>query len=180
MSQIFAPNILKNETVIVTGGGSGIGERIAEELGSLGAKIAIGSRKPERIAAATERLRERGVDAVGATLDIRNEESIEAFLAFVASKMGPTSILINNAGGQFPSPAESISPKGWRAVIDTNLNGTWLMTSCRQRYAQAQTRQNHQYRRKHVAGRAWSIGSCQSWRRQHDKDALLRVGKIRS
>ena len=128
MSQIFAPNILKNETVIVTGGGSGIGERIAEELGSLGAKIAIGSRKPERIAAATERLRERGVDAVGATLDIRNEESIEAFLAFVASKMGPTSILINNAGGQFPSPAEGISPKGWRAVIDTNLNGTWLMT----------------------------------------------------
>ena len=110
MSQIFAPNILRNETIIVTGGGSGIGERIAEELGSLGAKIAIGSRKPERIAAATERLRERGIDAVGAPLDIRNEESIGSWHSW--HRKWADSILINNAGGQFPSPAESISPKG--------------------------------------------------------------------
>ena len=128
MSSIFRTDLLAGETVLVTGGGSGIGAVIAQEVGSLGATVAIGARKTERLKETATRLRAEGITVFEAPLDIRDESSIQRFLDEMTEDIGPATILVNNAGGQFPSPALNIKPKGWRAVIDTNLNGTWLMT----------------------------------------------------
>ena len=128
MTSIFRENLLKNETVIVTGGGSGIGAVIAKEVGMLGATVAIGARKTDRIEETATELRAMGIRVFAGQLDIRDESSIESFLKAMKDDIGPATVLVNNAGGQFPSPALNIKPKGWRAVIDTNLNGTWLMT----------------------------------------------------
>lgn len=116
---------------IVTGGGSGIGLSAACELGRLGASIAICGRKPEKIEAGLGALREAGIASerlLGAPCDIRDPVSVESFVRTVKERFGRADILVNNAGGQFPSPAEGISPKGWEAVVRNNLNGTFYMT----------------------------------------------------
>ena len=128
MSSIFRADLLKGETVLITGGGSGIGAVIAQEVGALGATVAIGARKVDRLKDTAARLRDQGIKVFEAPLDIRDEASIAIFLEAMKADIGSATILVNNAGGQFPSPAINIKPKGWRAVIDTNLNGTWLMT----------------------------------------------------
>ncbi len=127
-SKIFRPDLLAEKTVIVTGGVSGIGLAIALECGRLGARIAIGARKAERLDAAAELLRAEGIDVFCQPLDIRDQEAAEAWVKAAHAHLGRLDVLVDNAGGQFPSPAINISPKGWRAVIDTNLNGTWNMT----------------------------------------------------
>ena len=128
MSSIFKADLLSDQVVIVTGGGSGIGEVIAREMGVLGARVAIGARKTDRLEKTAAAFKAEGIAVVHAPLDIRDSESIEAFINIVRAELGPPNVLVNNAGGQFPSPAINIKPKGWRAVIDTNLNATWLMT----------------------------------------------------
>jgi citronellol/citronellal dehydrogenase len=128
-SAIFRPDLLKGKTVIVTGGGSGIGRAIVDECHALGARIAIGARKQARLDDTVAAISADGGDIYGAPLDIRDETSIESWVDAVAHRWdGQIDILVNNAGGQFPSPASAIKPKGWRAVVDTNLNGTWFMT----------------------------------------------------
>jgi citronellol/citronellal dehydrogenase len=127
-SVIYRPDLLQGKTVIVTGGGSGIGKAIAAECAALGARVAIGARKPERLFETADALRAEGAQVFAAPLDIRDADAVEAWVARVWEELGPADVLVNNAGGQFPSEALSISPKGWRAVIDTNLNGTWLMS----------------------------------------------------
>lgn len=112
---------------MVSGGGSGIGKTIARHLLAHGARVYIGSRKKERLDEALKELQPLGkCDAV--ELNIREPESVEQTANYLREKEGRVDILVNNAGGQFPSAAEAISPKGWKAVIETNLNGTWFMT----------------------------------------------------
>ena len=127
-SAIFRSDLLKDKVVVITGGGSGIGKAIAVECAALGAKVAIGARKTERLESTAEELRSQGAEVFQGALDIRNEDTVKAWVEEVIEAFGQIDILVNNAGGQFPSPAIAIRPKGWRAVIDTNLNGTWLMT----------------------------------------------------
>jgi citronellol/citronellal dehydrogenase len=128
MSEVFREGLLRDQVVVVTGGGSGIGRAIAMECGRLGAKIAIGARKPERLQQTADALAAEGVEVFHAPLDIRDRAQVEAWVARVYDHFGRVDVLVNNAGGQFPSAAADISPKGWQAVIDTNLNGTWHMT----------------------------------------------------
>lgn len=127
MSSIFRADLLDGLVVVVTGGGSGIGKQIARECLTLGARVAIGARKEERLQQAAAELGELG-DVYSAPLDIRDRDAVDTWVAAVEADFGPIDVLVNNAGGQFPSPALAISSKGWRAVIDTNLNGTWNMT----------------------------------------------------
>lgn len=127
----FAPDLFQGQVAIVTGGGSGIGLEVARELGKLGASVAICGRKPDKIEAGLASLREAGLPderLLGATCDIRDAQQIETFVRSTRERFGRIDILINNAGGQFPSPAEHISPKGFEAVIRNNLNGTFFMT----------------------------------------------------
>ncbi len=128
-TSIYRLGAFDGHVVIVTGGGSGIGLAISELLGSLGARVAICGRKAERLDAAKKILAERGVSEVFAqTCDIREPEQIDAFVDATKAAFGAPTILVNNAGGQFPTTAEQVSRKGWEAVIRNNLNGTFFMT----------------------------------------------------
>jgi citronellol/citronellal dehydrogenase len=140
-SDIYRPDLLRDLRVLVTGGGSGIGYAIAEECARLGARVHIGGRDEGRLSAALERLRATltalGADperVSAAPLNIREEERCEAWVSEAVERLGGVDALINNAGGQFPSPAEHIKAKGWRAVIDTNLNGTFFMSQAAGRH----------------------------------------------
>ncbi|MEE2789811.1 MAG: SDR family oxidoreductase [Myxococcota bacterium] len=127
-SAIFKADLLKGQTVVVTGGGSGIGRVIAEEMTRLGARVAIGARKIERLEETAAAIRTDGGEVYYAPLDIRDEAAVIDWVTDLDETWGPIDVLVNNAGGQFPSPAIAIRPKGWRAVVETNLTGTWLMT----------------------------------------------------
>lgn len=129
MATIFRKGLFDGHVAIVTGGGSGIGLATARSLAELGASIAICGRKPEKLASAEAELRARGASSVFAmACDIREPEQISAFVDAVGEKLGRATILVNNAGGQFPTTAETVSPRGWEAVIRNNLNGTFFMT----------------------------------------------------
>ena len=128
--RVFAPGIFRDQVAIVTGGGSGIGLVTALELLRLGARVAICGRKPEKLAqAAAELTAASSADHVlAATCDIREPDQVTAFVKDVIGEWGRLDILVNNAGGQFPSPAQHISPNGFLAVVKNNLVGTFNMS----------------------------------------------------
>jgi citronellol/citronellal dehydrogenase len=126
----FAPGLFENQVVLITGGGTGIGLACAQRFAALGAKIAIGSRKQPNVDAGLDTLANdtKRDNLFGATLDTREPEKVDHFVDQVLERFGKIDVLINNAGGQFPSPAQHLAPKGWDAVIRNNLNGTWYVT----------------------------------------------------
>ena len=128
MPSIFRPGLFEGQVAIVTGGGSGIGLAMARIFGELGAKVAIAGRKQERLDAAKAELAKSNVDVFAHVCDIREVEQVAAFVAAVRAAIGEPTILVNNAGGQFPTTAEDLSTRGWEAVIRNNLNGTFFMT----------------------------------------------------
>jgi citronellol/citronellal dehydrogenase len=127
-TSIFSRELFEGQVAIVTGGGTGIGLATAKELGWLGARVAIASRKQHNIDAGLAELRELGIDAMGELLDVREPESCERVVCSVLSHFGRVDVLVNNAGGQFPSPAQNLTPRGFEAVIKNNLNGLFYMT----------------------------------------------------
>ena len=128
--RVFAADIFANKVAIVTGGGSGIGLATALELGRLGAKVAICGRTTEKLEkAAAELMKVAPNRVLAAACDIREQQQCEAFVQDVVGDWGQVDILINNAGGQFPSPAQHITPNGFLAVVKNNLVGTFNMTS---------------------------------------------------
>lgn len=124
---VFAPGILAGRHALVTGGGTGIGLAIARELGKLGARVTIAARTAERLRSAAEWLVAEGIDAVWRPVNIRQEDEVEALYDSVVAERGLPDILVNNAGGQFGAKALDISPNGFRAVMDLNVQGTWHM-----------------------------------------------------
>jgi NAD(P)-dependent dehydrogenase (short-subunit alcohol dehydrogenase family) len=128
MDQLFVDGLFDGDVVLITGGGTGIGLASATEMGLLGAKIAICGRRPEPLQAAVEALESKGIAALGAPCDIRDPDAIESYVDTVLARFGRIDVLINNAGGQFPTTAEALSSKGFAAVIRNNLIGTWTMT----------------------------------------------------
>ncbi|MBL8601068.1 MAG: SDR family oxidoreductase [Myxococcales bacterium] len=124
----FRADLLAGRVVLITGGGTGIGRAIAEECASLGAHIALCGRRIEPVTALAEALTARGAQAMAESVDIRQSESIERFVDAVVARFGTVDVLVNNAGGQFPSPAQNISPKGFEAVVRNNLLGTFNVT----------------------------------------------------
>lgn len=123
---MFQSNTFKDQVVLVTGGRSGIGFQIAKDMLMLGAKVIICSRKEEQLKEAAEKLFEFGAVDYQAC-DIRITEEIQALAAMIKEKHGRLDVLVNNAGGQFPVLAEYLNDKGWNAVINNNLNGTFYM-----------------------------------------------------
>ena len=128
-SRIFRDDLLVGHVALVTGGGTGIGAAITRELAHMGATVVIASRKADNIERAAKGLTEElGRTVHGAVCDIRDRDSTAALVAKILADHGRLDILVNNGGGQFFSPAEAITPKGWDAVVATNLTGTWNMT----------------------------------------------------
>jgi citronellol/citronellal dehydrogenase len=124
---LYSPTLFKDKVALITGGRSGIGYGIAEHLLKLGAKVIICARKAEPLAAAAAQLSELGT-CVHRPCDIRESDQVEALADLIESEFGRLDILVNNAGGQFPSLARHISDNGWKAVINTNVNGTFFVT----------------------------------------------------
>ena len=125
---MFAPGLFHGRTALITGGGSGIGLAIARELGGLGARVAIAGRKEDKLQAAAAELTAAGTEVTWLPCDIREQEQVESLTAHVLTTFGQIDYLINNAGGQFPAPVEGTSYKGLRAVVENNLNGTFLVS----------------------------------------------------
>ncbi|MFM1987882.1 MAG: hypothetical protein RJA99_839 [Pseudomonadota bacterium] len=125
---VFRPGLFAGRTVIVTGGGSGIGRCTAHELVSLGASVALVGRKPEKLERVAAELAEAGGRATCHPLDIREEAQVQAGVEAILAAHGRVDGLVNNAGGQFPGQAETFSLKGWDAVIRNNLTGGFLMS----------------------------------------------------
>ncbi|MEM6966066.1 MAG: SDR family oxidoreductase [Bacteroidota bacterium] len=123
---MYKENLFEGNHALVTGGRSGIGYAIAKMFLQLGASVTIASRKKEPLEKAVATLSEFG-KCDGHPCDIRKTAEIKILADYIKNTHGKLDILINNAGGQFPAPAELISENGWAAVINNNLNGTFYM-----------------------------------------------------
>ena len=140
-------------TVVVTGGGTGLGKGIASEFARLGARLAILSRKAEHLDAAKAAMTEIGAEVLCIECDIRDADNISAAFDQIEEHFGLPGVLVNNAAANFPSPAEDLSPNAWRTVVDITLNGTFLM--CRE-YGQRLLRAG-------VPGSIINIGATYAW-----------------
>ncbi len=140
-------------TVLVTGGGTGLGKAIATEFARLGANLVVASRKPEHLEAAAEALAGFGGQVVTMACDIREPDQIAAVFDRAVAEVGLPAVLINNAAANFPAPAEDLSPNAWRTVVDITLNGTYY---CAREFA-----------RRHLAagtpGSIVNIGASYAW-----------------
>ena len=125
MSRIFADGLLESAVCIVSGAGTGLGRAAALELAGLGATLVLVGRRLEPLEETAALIGER---AEVHTLDIRDEEAVEAVVDAVIERHGRIDVLVNNAGGQYMAPAEEVTSKGFRTVMELNASGTWNMT----------------------------------------------------
>jgi citronellol/citronellal dehydrogenase len=152
---VFRDGLFAGQAGIVTGAGSGIGRCTAHELAALGARVALVGRKKEKLDAVAQEIADAGGSAHVCPADIREEEQVREAVRAALGEFGRLDFLVNNAGGQFFSPLEAISAKGWDTVVRTNLNGGFLMA--RETYLQwmkandeGERRRHRQYDRRHV------------------------------
>jgi len=122
----FAPGLFADKRALVTGGGTGIGLAITSELLRLGATVLIASRSEEKLSAARAALSAHAGRLHTFATNVRKEDEIVALVEHAVSTMGGLDLLVNNAGGQYVAAADSLSAKGFRAVVETNLVGTFL------------------------------------------------------
>lgn len=120
------PGTFDGQTVLVTGGGTGLGKAIASEFARLGARIAIASRKEEHLEAGRAAMEELGAEVFATPCDIRDPESIGTAFDAIEGVLDRPGVLVNNAAANFPVPAEDMSPNAWRTVVDITLNGTFF------------------------------------------------------
>ena len=126
---MLPPGTLDGQVAIVTGGGTGLGKAIAVELGRIGAAVAVVSRDEGHRAAGVEAVVGSGGKAVGAAADIRDADAVTAAFDEVEAALGPVTILVNNAAGNFPARAEALSSRAWRAVTQIVLDGTFFCSA---------------------------------------------------
>lgn len=124
---IFKPGLFAGQTIVVTGGGSGIGRCTAHELSSLGANIVLVGRKIEKLESVASEIVEDGGTVSCHAFDIRDEQAVKEHVSEIVRNHGRIHGLVNNAGGQFPAPLINISRNGFEAVVRTNLVGGFLM-----------------------------------------------------
>jgi citronellol/citronellal dehydrogenase len=124
---VFAPGLFGGQVAWVTGGGSGIGRCVAHELAALGATVVISGRTQEKLDQVAAEIAEDGGRCDTIAFDIRDEDAVKNGVARVVERHGAVHGLVNNAGGQFPSPLLAISKRGFDAVVSNNLTGGFLM-----------------------------------------------------
>ncbi len=117
-----------DKTALITGGGTGIGKAIATQLAKKGARVAIASRSLARLQRAAEELTNLGLEALALPMDVRNKAAVETAVEAVVSKWGAIHILVNNAGISGLSMINDPDDSRWYDIVDTNLNGLYLVT----------------------------------------------------
>jgi NAD(P)-dependent dehydrogenase (short-subunit alcohol dehydrogenase family) len=117
------------KTVLVTGGGSGLGKATATAFARAGARIAILSRSAERLETSAEEIRSAGAEVLAVPADVRSPEAVEAAVERIETELGPLEILVNNAAGNFLVPSEQLTPNGFRSVVEIVLFGSWFCSS---------------------------------------------------
>ncbi len=135
----YRDGLLDGQTFLISGGGSGLGRAMAYVAARLGANVMICGRRLEKLQETATGIRERvGRDIACHSMTIRDPDDVSGLINATWERFGRIDTLVNNAGGQFPQAAIDYSVKGWNAVIDTNLNGTWyMMQSAAQRWRDA-------------------------------------------
>ncbi|MCY3617269.1 MAG: SDR family oxidoreductase [Acidimicrobiaceae bacterium] len=122
------PGTFDGSTVLVTGGGTGLGKAIASEFARLGASIVIASRSADHLEAGRAAMEQLGAPVATTACDIRDPAAVAAAFDAAEAAFGLPDVLVNNAAANFPVPAEDMSPNAWRAVVDITLNGTFNCT----------------------------------------------------
>lgn len=150
---MLPPGTYAGEVVLITGGGTGLGKAMAVEFARLGAGIVVASRDADHRAAGIDAVAAAGGHAIGVAMDVREPEQIAAAFDVAERELGSVGVLVNNAAGNFPVTALDLSPKGWRAVTDIVLNGTF---NCA-----------HEFARRRIAaarpGAILNIGATYAW-----------------
>jgi NAD(P)-dependent dehydrogenase (short-subunit alcohol dehydrogenase family) len=143
----------EGHVALVTGGGTGLGKAMAVEFARLGAAVAVMSRKPEHLAAGVQAIEAVGARALPVQADVREPAQIAAGFDRIEAVLGLPDTLLNNAAGNFPVPAEDMSPNAWRTVVDIVLNGTYYCS--------------REFGRRHIAagtpGSIINIGASYAW-----------------
>ncbi len=125
---MFREDLLKDKTIIVTGGGTGLGKSMATRFGELGANLVIASRREDVIQSAAKELKQTGADVLGLSCDVREPDSVQEMVNATIERFGKIDVLLNNAAGNFISPTENLSPGGFKVIVDIVLNGTFNCT----------------------------------------------------
>ena len=124
---VYRADLFQDQVVLVSGAGSGLGKAIACLFARLGARLMVIGRDAEKIERAAAFLTGLGAEVAWRAMTIRDADAVEALMDEAWDRFGRLDVLVNNAGGQYPQAAIDFSVKGWNAVIDTNLNGSWYM-----------------------------------------------------
>jgi NAD(P)-dependent dehydrogenase (short-subunit alcohol dehydrogenase family) len=137
----YQPDILKDRHVAVTGGGTGLGREMALRFAALGARVTVCGRRPEPLEQTVGEIRAAGGRAEGVACNVREAESVEAFVAEAEARQGDVSALVNNAAGNFLAPTDKLSPNGFDAIVRTNLYGSFYATqACGRRWIERGTK----------------------------------------
>jgi len=131
---VFRRGLFAGQVALVTGGATGIGRAITEELSSLGCRVVMASRNEQRLQDVAAELTARGHGVTARRCNIRHEDQVRSLIEWTLQTEGRLDCVVNNGGGQFPALAEDTSLKGWAAVLETNLTGTFLVS--REAYTQ--------------------------------------------
>ncbi len=140
MPEIYRDDLLKDEHVVVTGGGTGLGRVMAMRAASLGAAVTICGRREEPLEKTVGDIREAGGKAEGLSCNVREAESVAAFFDEAEARQGPVTGLVNNAAANFLSASAELSPNGFDAIVKTNLYGSFYCTQqCGKRWIERGT-----------------------------------------
>jgi len=126
---MFEKDLLNGKTIVVTGGGTGLGKSMSRRFGELGANIVISGRRKEKLEDTADEFSKLGIDVLTCPGDVRKLEDVELMTSQTLDKFGTIDCLLNNAAGNFISPTEMLSPNAFKVVIDIVLMGTWNCTS---------------------------------------------------